>query len=79
MYNSCDHESHKLYGPTYVDFMNLTSDTVYGQVLLWIQFVDCEARFYSFPSITGLSEHVVAVSIMVEDISFVAVLFCPHP
>lgn len=78
VYNSCDNESHKLYGPTYVDFLNLSSGDVYGQVLLWIQFVDCEAHFYSFPSITGLSEHIVAVSILVEDISFVLALPSSH-
>lgn len=69
VYRNDSNQIRTLFGPSLVNFYGVQSD-VYGQVFLWIQFVDSKAQFYSFPNASELSDHIVGLSIIVKSANF---------
>ena len=74
VYRNDSNQIRTLFGPSLVNFYGVQSD-VYGQVFLWIQFVDSKAQFYSFPNASELSDHIVGLSIIVKSANFLVSFF----
>ena len=70
VYSNINNNLRTLYGPSLVNFYYGAKGDVYGQVYLWIEFVDRFTKFYLFPKLSNPPTHIVALSIVVKNARF---------